>query len=272
MLTVVLDTDTPMVTCTSAALTVQAALSPTNIGPAACVRDERGALTALLRASAGGLAANRLLTCRCTAGRTSRAAQDAAIDVMNRGFDCIRICCASLQATLMDTLPAVARDSVANVLLAMRVRSQPDGTARAAQDIARASARGALLPLLEHACQRLMAVLRHVFDVALDDLHSLPGEQIAVFTQGSSGQLLARASARGVPLPLLAHACQRLMAVLQVALQMPVRISCFCMGLMVSSMQMQGDRSSCCSCRLLVKLKVLLAGDSAGHASCWLSK
>ena len=61
------------------------------------------------------------------------------------------------------------------MLLAMRVRGQPDGTARAAQDIARTSARGALIPLLEHATQRLMAVLRHVFDVALEDLHSLPG-------------------------------------------------------------------------------------------------
>ena len=70
---------------------------------------------------------------------------------------------------------AVAKSQVMNVLLAMRTRGQPDGTARAAQDIARASARGALLPLLDHACQRLMAVLRRVFDVALDDLHSLPG-------------------------------------------------------------------------------------------------
>ena len=62
------------------------------------------------------------------------------------------------------------------MLGAMKVRGQPHSTARAAQDIARASARAVLLPLLEHACQRLMAVLRHVFDVALDDLHSLPGE------------------------------------------------------------------------------------------------
>ena len=66
------------------------------------------------------------------------------------------------------------------MLGAMKVRGQPHSTARAAQDIARASARAVLLPLLEHACQRLMAVLRHVFDVALDDLHSLPGGCCAV--------------------------------------------------------------------------------------------
>ena len=66
-------------------------------------------------------------------------------------------------------VPAVARDRVANVLLALRVKGGPsEGAHRAAQDIARQSARDLLGPLLDTACARLGSVLRRAFDIAAD--------------------------------------------------------------------------------------------------------
>ena len=66
-------------------------------------------------------------------------------------------------------VPAVARDRVANVLLALRVKGCPsEGAHRAAQDIARQAARDLLGPLLDTACARLGSVLRRAFDIAAD--------------------------------------------------------------------------------------------------------
>lgn len=66
-------------------------------------------------------------------------------------------------------MPAVARDRVANVLLALRVKGGPsEGAHRAAQDIARQAARDLLGPLLDTACARLGSVLRRAFDIAAD--------------------------------------------------------------------------------------------------------
>jgi hypothetical protein len=63
---------------------------------------------------------------------------------------------------------AVARDKVANVLLARRGRGQSNGTVCAAEDIARATAKELLGPLLDTACARLGFVLRRSFEIAAE--------------------------------------------------------------------------------------------------------
>ncbi|KAK9808620.1 hypothetical protein WJX72_000661 [[Myrmecia] bisecta] len=64
--------------------------------------------------------------------------------------------------------PTVARDKVANVLLAYKARGQGGGSSKVAQDIARHTAKELLAPLLVTACGRLAAVLRRAFDVAAE--------------------------------------------------------------------------------------------------------
>lgn len=63
---------------------------------------------------------------------------------------------------------AVARDRVANVLLAYKGRNHLGGGARAAEDIARQTARDLLGPLLDAACSRLAFVLKRALDIAAD--------------------------------------------------------------------------------------------------------
>eukprot|EP00878_Enallax_costatus_P025746 GHUV01027572.1.p1 GENE.GHUV01027572.1~~GHUV01027572.1.p1 ORF type:complete len:414 (+),score=163.76 GHUV01027572.1:164-1405(+) len=63
---------------------------------------------------------------------------------------------------------AVARDRVANVLLAYKGKNHLGGAARAAEDIARQTARELLGPLLDAACSRLAFVLRKALDIAAD--------------------------------------------------------------------------------------------------------
>eukprot|EP00873_Tetraselmis_striata_P043070 jgi/Tetstr1/463334/TSEL_008257.t1 len=72
--------------------------------------------------------------------------------------------------------PTVAKDRVANLLLAQRSRGQATGAVAAAEDIARATARKMLAPLLETACARLAAVMRKVFEIAADQMASGAGE------------------------------------------------------------------------------------------------
>jgi hypothetical protein len=62
----------------------------------------------------------------------------------------------------------VARDRIANVLLAYKGKNNLGGAARAAEDIARSTARELLKPLLETACARLAFVLRRALDIAAD--------------------------------------------------------------------------------------------------------
>lgn len=64
--------------------------------------------------------------------------------------------------------PNVAKDKVANVLLASKGRGASGGPAHTAQDLARNIARELLGPLLETACSRLASLLRHAFDIAAD--------------------------------------------------------------------------------------------------------
>ncbi|KAL0037146.1 hypothetical protein WJX79_002609 [Trebouxia sp. C0005] len=64
--------------------------------------------------------------------------------------------------------PTVARDKVANVLLASKGRGAAGGPAHTAQDLARSIARELLSPLLDTACCRLASLLRHAFDIAAD--------------------------------------------------------------------------------------------------------
>ncbi len=75
-----------------------------------------------------------------------------------------------IDCTAFSTHPAaaVARDRVANVLLAYKGKHGPGGAARAAEDIARQTARSLLSPLLDTACARLAFILRRVFDTAAD--------------------------------------------------------------------------------------------------------
>lgn len=63
---------------------------------------------------------------------------------------------------------AVARDRVANVLLAYKGKNHLGGAARAAEDIARQTARELLGPLLDAAVSRLGFVLRKALDIAAD--------------------------------------------------------------------------------------------------------
>ncbi|KAF6257921.1 P-loop containing nucleoside triphosphate hydrolase protein [Scenedesmus sp. NREL 46B-D3] len=73
-------------------------------------------------------------------------------------------------AANMLTFPsaAVARDKVANVLLAYKGKNHLGGAARAAEDIARQTARELLGPLLDAAVSRLGYVLRKALDIAAD--------------------------------------------------------------------------------------------------------
>lgn len=72
----------------------------------------------------------------------------------------------------------VARDKVANVLLASKGRGAAGGPAHTAQDLARSIARELLGPLLETACYRLASLLRHAFDIAADSQALLQGNPI----------------------------------------------------------------------------------------------
>ena len=72
-------------------------------------------------------------------------------------------------------LSAVARDKVANVLLASKGRGASGDSVHTAQDLARSIARELLGPLLETACSRLASLLRHAFDIAADSQHLLQG-------------------------------------------------------------------------------------------------
>ena len=71
----------------------------------------------------------------------------------------------------------VARDKVANVLLASKGRGASGGSAHTAQDLARSIAKELLGPLLETACSRLASLLRHAFDIAADSQQLLQGTQ-----------------------------------------------------------------------------------------------
>lgn len=61
---------------------------------------------------------------------------------------------------------AVAKDKVANVLLAYKGKNMLGGAGRAAEDIARQTAKELLGPLLSTACCRLAFVIRHIFEIA----------------------------------------------------------------------------------------------------------
>ena len=63
---------------------------------------------------------------------------------------------------------ALATDRVANLLLAYKGRSSAFAPGRAAEDIARQTARDALGPLLDTACARLAFVLRKVVEASSD--------------------------------------------------------------------------------------------------------
>ncbi|GBF90887.1 hypothetical protein Rsub_03742 [Raphidocelis subcapitata] len=63
---------------------------------------------------------------------------------------------------------SVARDRIANVLLARKGRDNLGGAARAAEDIARQAARELLGPLLDAACARLAFVMRRTVDAAAE--------------------------------------------------------------------------------------------------------
>lgn len=70
----------------------------------------------------------------------------------------------------------VAKDKVANVLLASKGRGAAGGPAHTAQDLSRSIARELLGPLLDTACCRLASLLRHAFDIAADSQQLLQGE------------------------------------------------------------------------------------------------
>ncbi len=54
------------------------------------------------------------------------------------------------------------------MLLAYKGKNNHGGAARAAEDIARQTARELLGPLLDTACSRLALVIRRVFDIAVE--------------------------------------------------------------------------------------------------------
>lgn len=68
----------------------------------------------------------------------------------------------------MSCFTGIAQDRIANVLLAYKSKSSYGGPARAAEDLARNTARDLLGPLLDTACARLGFVLRRVLDLSAD--------------------------------------------------------------------------------------------------------
>jgi hypothetical protein len=72
----------------------------------------------------------------------------------------------------------VARDKIANVLLAYKGKHNHGGAARAAEDIARQMARELLGPLLDCACSRLALVVRRVFDIAAERSVAAAGARV----------------------------------------------------------------------------------------------
>ena len=79
---------------------------------------------------------------------------------------------------------AVARDKVANVLLASKGRAT-GGAAHTAQGLARSIARELLGPLLQTACSRLASLLRHAFDIAAESQQILQGYLLASHPQSN---------------------------------------------------------------------------------------
>jgi hypothetical protein len=69
----------------------------------------------------------------------------------------------------------VARERVANILLASRGRGAA-GAQAAAQQLARLAARDALGPLLEATCARLAAVVLRSYDVAAEQALAQKGK------------------------------------------------------------------------------------------------
>jgi hypothetical protein len=81
-------------------------------------------------------------------------------------------------------VPRVARDKVANVLLAHRGVSAGAMGDQVAQQIACGMASSMLLPLLDAACERLARMLRRVFDIAklsLDAQSGGPGDALRMY-------------------------------------------------------------------------------------------
>jgi hypothetical protein len=85
---------------------------------------------------------------------------------MGMPYSCSASC--SVFCALATLAAAVARDRVANVLLAYKGKNHLGGAARAAEDIARQTARELLGPLLDAAVSRLGFVLRKALDIAAD--------------------------------------------------------------------------------------------------------
>ena len=61
------------------------------------------------------------------------------------------------------------------MLLAYKAKSRGMSTGRAAEEIARSTARELLAPLLDTVCTRLGFLLRHTFDIAAERLQSVSG-------------------------------------------------------------------------------------------------
>nr|XP_010916099.1 dynamin-related protein 5A [Elaeis guineensis] len=71
-------------------------------------------------------------------------------------------------ATYSIECPQVSREKVANILLAHAGRGGGGGVTEAAAEIARATARAWIAPLLDTACERLAFVLKSLFDLAME--------------------------------------------------------------------------------------------------------
>lgn len=67
--------------------------------------------------------------------------------------------------------PSVAHAKLSNILLAHRGRSRFGGGGQAAEEIARATAREYLGPLLDAACARLAFILHQLFNIAVERVH-----------------------------------------------------------------------------------------------------
>ena len=66
------------------------------------------------------------------------------------------------------SFPSVAQAKLSNILLAHRGRSRFGGGGQAAEEIARATAREYLGPLMDTACSRLASILNHLFNIAVE--------------------------------------------------------------------------------------------------------
>lgn len=104
-----------------------------------------------------------------------------------------------------DASAAVAKDKIANMLLAVKGRGAASSREKVAQDLARDAAREQLKPLLETACGRLASVLHRSFDIAVEQEQTTTSEIPSLSRIPFACILLTESQAKSVLLIIILH-------------------------------------------------------------------